>query len=380
MRDAAFISIGLLDYSSFAKGRGMEYEDARVSAHKINIFNCGVIEKRMDSIDNAIKLDLRDPEFFKLKNHIPARVGRDKGYYRDQEMDDNSQNDYRSALIQYDTVPLVLHALYKEYLAFGLDLEERGFLNRNINNLLSYLGKVYITECADMWEMENNVIHSYDVAAIHSAFQIAKKFSDDGVISMSKSQIEKMETGLFEGGPIEFLKKSFIESGVIYREKDSWTGPTISKGVDSAEIYMFTMFGINDRTLGMPGVESATINEIKEVLFSSNVLPIRFLGDKYFTGGRWLNVGAEYSVYLAGKGDMNKAKQIIDYIIEKYGDRLPEQELVNPASPHIIDYYLIGNGNKVIEELSWSYAAMISATTYLLDSAKRYPTNSFLRS
>ena len=372
IRDASFVSIGLLDYATFSRNSGLEWESAKSAAHRINVFHCKTIEKHMPEIENAIRTRLEDPDFFKLKSHIPARVGPDGGYYVDSAINDSYQKEGRSGLIQYDSIPLMMHALYTEHKYFGLDETEKEFLGKNIEKLLHYLGKTYFTECANMWEMETNVIHSYDVAAIYSAFEIAKKMSDEGLIQIKRQDIDSISSAYFPGGPIEFLKKFFIRDNIIYREKASFAAdPDISKSVDIAAIYLFTMFGINDKVLKMPGVEAATMSEIDKVLFSSNMLPIRFIGDEYFKGGRWLNVGAEFSKYLLSKGDDARAMGIVDYIIGKYGDKLPEQEIVNPASPNAQDPYLSNNGNMPIDDLAWSYAAMLSTVSYFLGNRMR---------
>ena len=380
IRDASFISIGLLDFASFARHRGMGSDDARDAAHRVNNFNCGIIEHFLNNINAALSTPLEDPAFFKLKTHIPARVNQNHDYYADASTNDASQKESRSALIQHDSIPLILHALYKESSSFGLDASQREFLDKNIRTLLEYMGKTYFTESADMWEMETNVLHSYDVAVISSAFNIAKKFSEEGIISISKEEIDDIAKSSFISSPLEFLKNFFIKDSIIYREKEPFSStPNVSKSVDSAEIYFFTMFGISDRTLGIIGIEDATIGKIQKELFSSNFLPIRFLGDEYFLGGRWLNVGAEFSKYLIQKGKIAEGQKVIDYIIEKYGDRLPEQEIVDPASPNAHCPYYLANGNKPISELAWSYAAMISATLFLLENKERESIQKFKR-
>ncbi len=358
----------------------MAFEDSRDAAHRINNFNCSIIEHFLNNINTALLTPLEDPDFFKLKTHIPARVNKDRDYYADASTNDASQKESKSALIQHDSIPLILHALYKESSTFGLDSYQKEFLEKNIKTLLKYMGKTYFTASADMWEMETNALHSYDVAVIYSAFQVAKRFAEDGIISMSKTEIDDIAKASFVSGPLEFLKKFFIKDRVIYREKETFSDtPSVSKSVDSAQIYFFTMFGISDEALGTTGVEEATMAKIKEELFSSNTLPIRFLGDEYFLGGRWLNVGAEYSKYLVQKGKIGEAQSIIDYIIEKYGDRLPEQEIVDPASPDAHCPYHSGNGNMPISELAWSYAAMISATSFLIENNEKDHFQAFKR-
>ncbi|MHB1829940.1 MAG: glycoside hydrolase family 15 protein [Candidatus Micrarchaeaceae archaeon] len=380
IRDASFVSIGLLDFASFAKPRGIAFEDSRDAAHRINNFNCGIIEHFLNNINAALSTPLEDPDFFKLKTHIPARVNQSSDYYADTSTNDASQKESKSALIQHDSIPLILHALYKESSSFGLDDHQKEFLEKNIRTLLKYMGKTYFTESADMWEMETNALHSYDVAVIYSAFQIAKKFAEDGIISISKTEIDEIAKASFTASPLEFLKKFFIKDSVIYREKEPFSStPSTSKSIDSAQIYFFTMFGISDKTIGLKGVEEATMAKIQKELFSSNVLPIRFLGDEYFLGGRWLNVGAEFSKYLVQKGKTKEAQGIIDYVIDKYGDRLPEQEIVDPASPNAQCPYYAINGNRPISELAWSYAAMISATSFLLENREREHLQAFKR-
>ncbi len=372
-RDSSWVAISLLAYYNFDRRRNAALASrALETAGMIIDFNIGSVGRFLGNISRLEVINYEDPEFFNLKYHMPSRCSADHGFFKSSTIDDTLENNVKhSWLMQYDSIPLILLSLQKKQDYVGLDEHERHFLNTNIETMLKYLGKIYITECPSMWEIDIDMLHFYDVAAIHASFKFAKKLAEECTISMSIDDIDRIERGYYKGGTLGFIKKYFLNDGVLYSEKKPFAElPEIQGGFDGSEIFAFNYFGIDSDSLGNDSVMEHTIQKMEKSLLGSNILPIRFTGDIYFTGGRWLLLGLEFANYYAKHGNIGRAKLIVDYIESKYRGDYPEQEILDPANPSIDqgNYYAL-NGHMPIQKLAWSYASMIIASTALADSS-----------
>lgn len=372
-RDSSWVAISLLAYYNFDRRRNATLASrALETAGWIIDFNIDSVGRFMGNISRLESIDYEDPDFFSLKYHMPSRCSADHGFFKSSTIDDTLENNVKhSWLMQYDSIPLILLSLQKKQDYAGLDEHERHFLNTNIETMLKYLGKIYITECPSMWEIDIGMLHFYDVSAIRSSFNFAKRLADERIIGMSIDDIDGIEKRYYKGGTLGFIKKYFLNDGVIYSEKKPFSeSPEIQRGFDGSEIFAFNYFGIDSDSLGNGPVVEHTIKKMEKSLLGNNVLPIRFNGDIYFTGGRWLLLGLEFANYYAKHGNIGRARLIVDYIESKYRGDYPEQEIIDPASPGIDqgNYYAL-NRYMPIQKLAWSYAGMIIASTALADSS-----------
>ncbi len=365
-RDSSFISMAISDFAKYAKASSKEIVQSRELAHKINIFNLKAIERRLDSIKAALEKRYEDPDFYKLKNHMAARVDKDlnlfkKSYGNGAGVDDTIE-DFNTWLRQYDTIPLILMALDEEGSTFGWDAEEKEFIRKYSRIITYYLGKIYPTPSSNAWEIETDYIHAYDIAAIYKAKEILKGFSEKGLFNMPKDEIEKSFNIMYQNGGIIGALRDHVSNGILYRRRKPYQPPDISAGVDSEEIFIFRRFGITDAELG-DNVVKNTLDKIRGDLFNGNVLPIRNLQDDYFLGGRWLITGLEYAMICCDRGDYLSSERIINYVIRKHMREMPEQELVNVAHPESENGKrdLMRNNGVPIKKLNWSYAALMSA-------------------
>ncbi len=364
IRDSSWVAISLLRYSDFSRSAGtLSSPEALDAATRIIKFNIDTINNCLEGMERTTKMDFGNRDFFLLSNHIPARVGRNHKAYKDANMDDTGQRDTQhSWQMQHDSLPLVLISLKEKMDLFGLNDEEKNFLSNNCRLFSEYLGKVYLTECASAWESDSNKMHAYDIGAIHGAFEALEAFAANGIVPLTRKEIGNIYNGLYEGGPMKFVKDHFVKDDIIYGSRFPFSSsPDTSFGVDSATIFLFTDFGLGGGALGQ-STERSSVAEMERKLFGGNILPVRFEGDRYFMGGRWLLLGLAFADYYAQNGEGGKAEMIIDYVVGKYKGSYPEQELVNPASPGIDDgSYYQKNGSTMIQELEWSYAALIIA-------------------
>lgn len=388
-------AIGLLEFSSEQQKYPNPHMSAAAfgAAHRINRFHCDVIERYSSSMRAAVALSFEDPRFLFLSSHVPARVDWHGGILYDNRlrlptgeiktMDDIAELYKDSWLRQHDTVPLALLALETEHRLAGLDRREADFLRRNGRLLMDYLGKIYMTPSSNAWEIHNQWIHAYDVAAIHRAFQTLGYFSREGIMRIPESDLENA-AGLYRGrdgtGPVGFLRKHVLD-GVVYAERRPFYQVDKSHGVDSEEQFIFTRFGIGDKELG-EGAVNATMSRILHDRFRGNVLPTRFDNDDYYLGGRWLLLGMEYSRYLARSGRAEEAQSILNYVVGKYGTSLPEQETVDPESPHSAEgmKFLRDNGGIPIQNLAWSHGAFLSAHVAIEEAREATELSEKLRS
>ena len=375
-RDSSFCAIALLEYAEHyydAPDTKLATE-AALAARRINLFNCKAIELYVPNMRLAVKLATDDPAMLQLASHVPARVDANGNIFHSENlraaagetrtMSDRGELVKDTWLRQHDTLPLVLLSLETEHKISGLDYRKSEFLGRHSRLLANYLGKIYTVPSANAWEINMRWIHAYDVAAIHRAFGTLRYFSRAGALSISEGEIEENTAAYNNGtgkGPIGFLKRHVV-GDTLYSDRMPAGEPDLQYGVDSEQMFIFTRFGIGDKEIG-EGVTSATMERIYRDRFCGNVLPSRFVNDWYYCGGRWLLLGLEYARYLAQNGSIDRAERIINYVVGKYGNSLPEQELIDPENPHneVGQEYLKDNGGVPIQKLAWSYGALLSA-------------------
>lgn len=385
IRDASWVAISLLNYSEFHSEANQKMAVlAHSVARRINTFHSFVIDKYSENMRRAVDLSLEDRDkaaFNSLASHVPARVDESGRLYvaklrsasgREFTIDDRNHMHIDSNLRQYDTVPLALMALEKEARLCGpdgLSDYEKSFVRNTGPLLAEYMGKIYMTPCANAWEENNHLLHSYDIAAVHSGFRSLRYFIDAGLLDMTHGSLDSISdfyVGKDGRGPIGFLRKH-VHDNILYGSREPFTEQSPRSGVNGEDMFIFTRFGIGDMELG-DGVVKSTMAKIDSDLFNGNYAPIRYRGDEYFTGGRWLNLLFERSILSSWSGNFIDAVSRINYVARKYKNFLPEQEIVDPANPGSTRGMrdLEENCGEPIQRLAWSYAARIDATVEYL--------------
>lgn len=382
IRDSSWIAISLFRYAAFMQQSNPDTpKRAQEAGRKVLKFNMDAVNHYISNIKRAVRIDLSDPEFFLLKNHMPARVGPDCKPYKSISIDDTEEQDVmHSWQLQHDTIPLVLITLNEKMNTVGLNPKEVDFLRRNAKAMLEYIGKIYLTECASAWDMAQNNMYAYDLGVVCASLVAAEEFAEKGIIPLSKDGVRAISEGMYRGGPKAFPEKYFVDGDVVYGSRAPFLSLSdIGAGVDAACIYLFTDFLVWNNTLDKK-IENATVLEMERRLFNGVMLPIRFQNDTYFMGGIWLPLGLAFADYYAKRGDVEKTHGIFDYLIGKYHDSYPKQGIVNPASPwNDQNNSYAGNGNKPIQDLAWSYAALIIASISALKAMEDKKADEILR-
>ncbi len=432
-RDSSFTSISLTHNAKFfEKNNDKEDEEkAKDASTRLLNFMWKSVNNFSQNMEKAINLPYEHPAFNNtMLTHVPARINEDgkMGWHRGNnlmESDDPVDHlDFNQSLWlkQFDSVPLLIIATNEYIKNFGID-EKIGESLHKITKLLplmiNYMNKIYVTPCSNAWEMDTNQIHAYDVAAIYSgmenALELVKYFKKELNEEYSIKKLKKLkdilnasdiENCLEEKNKAEielclkainmannekinnideneilknmdnidkFLKNHFIRNNILYKAKDVFkndgtfkNGPVFE--VDSEEIFIFTRFKPPSAT---KTVQNKTMEKIETDLFDGNVLPIRFLGDKYFFGGRWPLLGLEAANWYIQNNKKENAEKIINYITEKYllnSNKIPEQELVNPASKDDPDKFFEKNNSNIIDDLAWSESAYADVLSEYLKS------------
>ncbi|MCL5413052.1 MAG: hypothetical protein M1569_01465 [Candidatus Marsarchaeota archaeon] len=370
-RDSSMIAIGLCKVAEFLRSsQDPRYLESETAAGNIIKFLWGSLDKFHSNIERAISADTASDRFRCLENHVPARIGEDGGYFSCMQegmpYSDAKEDNKYIRLRQYDSVPLTIMATEMIMDTIGenaFDTSTKRNIRSNLGNLTAYMLKVYRTASANAWELDDNEVHSYTVASIskgiRSAMFIAERLGIDlsslGDINERVCEIDR------------FIKETFVRDDILFKSATSTGGTSVVtepiRQVDASAIFVFTLF---KPQIGK-NVEKATIERLEADLFNGNVLPIRYLDDTYFSGGRWPLLGLEFAKYYAERGDTESAYKIIRYVKEQYLDitgdgTIPEQELVNPAHPNEdLDNWFKKNGNKVIGELGWAAAEYLMA-------------------
>lgn len=374
-RDSSMVSISLTQFASFLRKNGFNDTNqiwrVRDASNRLLSFMLATVGSFQSNIEGGLLADLNDEKAHLLHNHIPARFGKDKTYFKlnTANMQYSDEVDGQNSwLRQHDSIPLLLIAVEYFVNEFGLDaLHGRDTLKRLLPVLTAYLSKVYVIPCSNAWELENTRFHSYSLASIYRGLAAAENLlkplgvnDEKGVYAGAcRNNMEKIKN---------ILDSVFVKDKTLYRSVDGpLDRPNLILEGDAAEIFIFTLFD----TPFDEEVKHNTLNLMEKELFGQNVLPIRFKNDVYFDGGRWLLLGLEFAYYYMSVGEHVKASRIMKYVQKKYldlDDQLPEQEIVDPASPgRDPDKMLEKNGGNTIKDLAWSEAEYLrAATRYLL--------------
>lgn len=327
--------------------------------------------------------DIRDHNSKLGKNHVLARFDvSDGGEINLCEPDKDQPLSFRSWLMQYDSIPLTIIATMRFIDSFGDS--KIGYCLDTARKILpwlvGYMQNYYNTPCADEWELYynmgkingidvGNTIDSYSVASIYSGIENAKRLSKFlGLDLPQGTDSKKVEDFLLE----YFIDDISPSSGKVVCKSKIEHGE-LMRSLDSGAIDIFRIF--KPPRLMNSQIEDNTILAIEKHLMDGSPLPIRFkffdkhsyIKDTYFFGGNWFPNAEEYAMYKIAKGDMDKARQTLEFIESRIEDdgSIPEQTLIKPASQgYDPEHYFERNGNKMIRCLWWSetgYLGLVSA-------------------
>jgi GH15 family glucan-1,4-alpha-glucosidase len=355
---------------------------ARDTALKIIYKEWGILDTSKPKLASTVSMKLQDFEFKKLKNHIPARITSD-GSLADMVLEDKRINDVAEAenpnswLKQFDSVPLVLYATSEFIKGFGAEALPNGLrekIEANLAILSDYIINVYKCPCADAWEQNPHMLHSYSVGTAYGGLLSALKISEALGIKLDS---EKINTELYgKNGIASFINEFFVKDGVLRKYRHEF-GADVEEypKVDASAYILFALIDKNhdliDIKTYMRTMEALRENHIFKSTDGTKVyesaMPKRYDGDRYFGGAGWILLAALEASISINEGDTNRAKYVlgeIEKLVPKDGFRLPEQEpidevFLNPERESEND----SNGKKPAMDLIWSSAEYLRAAT-----------------
>ncbi len=362
-------------------------EKAMAGALRILSRQWGLIERNRETLRSTASMSLEDFELKKLKNHIPARID-GNGRLANMEIDGRQINDLaesenpNSWLKQFDSVPLVLHATSEFLKAFGVEFLPASLvesIRSNIGVLADYIINIYKCPCADVWEQNPHMLHSYDIGAAYAGLNSILYLSSELGADIAADKIGKEIYG--STGLINFMNEFFVKDGILRKYREEF-GSDVSENpkVDAAAYLLFALFD-PEHALVSENVYLKTMEALKDNhIFRSkdgkrvyeSVFPKRYEGDRYFGGSGWILLAAAEAYLNAKNGDSSKAEYILESIeklIPESGFSLPEQEpmdeeLLNPLREGEND----AMGKKPAMDLIWSAAEYIRAATAHVES------------
>ncbi len=391
-RDSSMISSSLSQSAASINRLGDEElmpfaEKARDGALQILSRQWGLIDCNREKLRSTSSMNLEDFEFKKLKNHIPARID-GNGRLANIEIDGRLINDLaeeenpNSWLKQFDSVPLVLYATSEFVKAFGTEyLPEnlRESIRRNIAILTDYIINVYKCPCADVWEQNPHMLHSYDIGAAYAGLNSVMHLCSELGIDIDADKISREMYG--STGIISFMNNLFVKDGILRKSREEF-GQDVAENpkVDAAAYLLFALFD-PEHALVSEKVYLGTMEALKDnPIFRSqdgkrvyeSVFPKRYEGDRYFGGSGWILLAAAEAYLNIKNGDRSRAAYIlegIEKLIPESGFSLPEQE---PMDEELLNPYREGEndavGRKPAMDLIWSAAEYIRAATAQMES------------
>jgi hypothetical protein len=386
-RDASWVAVSLARAHRFLSHDGKD--DAATLALETSkrvVSNMWrTVENFLPHIAAGASTDLDDDSHKLLRHHLPARFGRDNWYFKRLIRRADGREEYidearemlnkESWLKQHDSAPLLLKAtaeLVSEQWHSDAELpaETISTIRKALPSMSMHMAKHFVTPCANAWEEETRRLHAYSVSSMYSGIGNARALATEFGIE----QVMPLQNRMDEIA--KFINNTFVREGVLWAQAEELSVNPI-RVTNSELIYVFSEFGVplsesvrlntldmirntlfrRTRISDIDPVEAQILGED----FTMHILPLRYLGDRYFLGGRWLPLGAAHARYvLTEYGDRLTGINMIRYIRAKYGDggaiRMPEQELNDTASEEDRENYLARNGGRTIEDLEWSRA------------------------
>lgn len=395
-RDSAFISSALSYAGKYLSESLSETEReagrlAKVSSERIIGRLWSTIHNYSGSMRNAISIPYENPDLKMLKNHVPSRFGRDGNLtYVDlgngKVLDDRAEADNPNSWIkQFDSVPLVIHATYEFVKHFGAEQiseETRSIIKDNLGLATDYMIKVYKTPCADAWEQNPHMLHSYSIAAVFMGLRLSLGIADALGVSLDRARIEgEIER---DDGLKRFINGLFVHDGVLIKRREELSSQdSVVKEVDSDAYMVFAIFDpemeLLDRSVHEKTIEMLAQNEVFTSADGSEVyrdpIPRRYIGDRYFGGGAWPLLGAIKAYLYVREAKLELADNVISYIegmVSGSQFMIPEQEpleesILNPVREGVYDT----PGKRPACDLLWSAAEYLRACTAYFELADR---------
>ncbi len=289
LRDHAFIT-----YSLLLSGENVKEEIFWMER---------ILKKEATKVEKLLEMNNTDSsDFLNQDNHPRARYTP----YFEEIHEPWSERQYDGVAMVYGT------------LLFYENKLNTNILQESLKQLYDlYFEKVYLTPCADLWEMHDTFIHAQTLGAIYWALSERVK-----QLKKEPKKYEKIES-LRNGVKKEIY--TFIKNDVVRKMKsDKNTTPI---GLDSSVLLLFTLFNVFEEK----DLLESTLGKLYYHLSPDGLGLRRFLIDneldEYFGGGVWYITTYWAAEAYLKLGKKDKAKKLLEY---RFRFPLPEQIVDTP--------------------------------------------------
>lgn len=213
-----------------------------------------------------------------------------------------------------------------EHLRFSVNQDIITNYKNSIRVAVDYLINFWDYPCFDCWQENDEKIHTSTLTSIYGGLKAINEYIND----------EKIETTTKE------IKKYVLEHCVIDGRLKKCTD---EENIDGSLLWAaipFKLFNIDDSII------KETVKEIEGKLVHGSGVH-RYLGDTYYGGGEWIVLSASLGLYYCEAKEINKAKEILNWIERKANEN---GELSEQILEHVNDVCYINKWKSLWGEVA----------------------------
>ena len=214
--------------------------------------------------------------------------------------------------------------------------------------LVRYLSALWQHPNYDCWEEFPEHIAVSTLAALYAGLHAIAPVLDAANGKLAEQTAAAMKTFTLQHGVLNGHLIKHISNG------------TNTDAVDASLLWACVPFGEHGLLTPNEPLMCTTVARIEADLIGATGGVHRYRADTYYGGGEWMLLTALLGEYRATTGDLQGARQCLEYI-EKHADakgKLPEQSYASPMAPDYVEPWLQRWG-PVANPLLWSHGAYL---------------------
>lgn len=223
---------------------------------------------------------------------------------------------------QIDETASVIYGVYnhykytkdKQFLKDTLSMCEKGikFINKYIEDIMQNKNEMQLSY--DLWEMCEGV-HLYSLASIYAAYEAMEQIYDEIYEDYKENRLkqQKIETEKIEYQAKKTQIKKYIIKNMYDESKKTFVRNAKDKKMDISILGAITPYKV------FMTKEKEVINTIEKIDLSLRTYTggyKRFEEDTYINGNPWTIATLWMAWYKIEKGETNKARELLSYIVK----------------------------------------------------------------
>jgi GH15 family glucan-1,4-alpha-glucosidase len=202
----------------------------------------------------------------------------------------------------------------------------------------SYLAALWPYPCYDCWEEFKDRVHPYTLAAIYGGLQALTSIGLVGEWGTAPAAIRAyvLEQGVHDGRLVKSVGNPAVDASLV--------------GVATP----YRLLAPGDALM------RATVARIETDLRREDGGVHRYVADTYYGGGEWLLLTAWLGWYYAEVGELDKAREMLDWVEAQADDQgnLPEQVPRTLTAPRYLETWRKRRG-EIANPLLWAHAKVL---------------------